>query len=184
MEERTVRISFYVSVFTDTQAKSTENSSNVVPIRRSDTSTKRYKGEPTEAFMSTDEYLYETSFEKDITNKRITLLLKQAAVDCEIHRKLHSREKPVLSCMRFDSASTGEDLAFKPNIKTEELDLTYLRNTQRRKRRLQKVLIKQMVFLIDPESKEVFDGPAFDDEQRLLRVGLLTSPTQITWTLP
>jgi hypothetical protein len=41
-----------------------------------------------------------------------------------------------------------------------------------------------MVFLIDPETKEVFDGPAFEDEQRLLRVGLLTSPTQITWQLP
>ena len=184
MDERTVKISFYVSVFSETQAKSTEQSSNVVPIRRNDMATKRYEGQPTETFMTTDEYLYETSYEKDVTNKRITNLLKQAAVDCEIHRKLHSRETPVLTCMRFDSATSGEDLAFKPNIKNEEIDLTYLRNTQRRKRRLQKVMIKQMVFLIDPDTKEVFDGPAFEDNQRLLRVGALTSPTQIKWTLP
>lgn len=179
MEERTVRVSFYLSVFTDEQAKSTEGSSNVVPIRRNDTGTKRYEGDPVEAFMTTDEYLYEITYEKDITNKRISLLLKEAAVDCEIHRKLHSRETPVISCMRFDSTATGEDLAYKNNIKAEDTDLTYLRNMTRRKRRLQKVEIKQMVFFIDPDTKEVFDGPAFEDNQRLLRMGILTSPTQI-----
>jgi hypothetical protein len=83
--------------------------------------------------------------------------------------------------MRFDSTVQGEDLAFKPDIKMEDTDLTYLRNTQRKKRRLQKVAIKQIVFLIDPDTKEVFDGPAFEDNQRLLRVGLMTSPVQIQW---
>jgi hypothetical protein len=76
---------------------------------------------------------------------------------------------------------TGEDLAFKPNIKQEELDSTYLRNLQRRKRRLQKVNIKGMVFLIDPDTKEVFDGPAFEDGNRLMKMGMLTSPVQIRW---
>lgn len=181
MEERTVRISFYVSVFTEEQSKSTEGANNVVPIRRSDTTTKRYEGDPVETFMTTDEYLYEISYEKEVTNKRISTLLKQSAVDCEVHRKLHSRETPVISCMRFDSSATGEDLAFKPSIKTDDLDLTYLRNTMLKKRKLQKVQIKTMVFFIDPTTKEVFDGPAFDDNQRLMRVGVLTSPTQIRW---
>ena len=180
-EERTVRVSFYLSTFTEEQSKSTEGSNNVVPVRRADTDIKRYLGEPVEAFMTTDEYLYEKSYEKDKVNQRIGTLLKQAAVDCEIHRKLHSRETPVISCMRFDSTVQGEDLAFKTDIKMEETDLTYLRNTQRKKRRLQKVAIKQIVFLLDPDSKEVFDGPAFEDNQRLMRVGLLTSPTQIQW---
>jgi hypothetical protein len=181
-EERTVRVSFYLSTFTEEQSKSTEGSNNVVPVRRADTEIKRYGGgDPVEAFLTTDEYLYEKAFEKDKVNQRIGTLLKQAAVDCEIHRKLHSRETPVLSCMRFDSTVAGEDLAFKPDIKLDDTDLTYLRNTQRRKRRLQKVAIKQIVFLIDPDSKEVFDGPAFEDNQRLLRVGLMTSPVQIQW---
>jgi hypothetical protein len=83
--------------------------------------------------------------------------------------------------MRFDSTVKGDDLAFKPNIKDEDLDSTYLRNLDRRKRRLQKVAIKGMVFLIDPDSKEVFDGPAFEDRQRLMRMGRLTSPGQIQW---
>lgn len=131
--------------------------------------------------MTTDEYLYEKSFEKEITNKRISLLLKQAAVDCEVHRKLHSREKPVISCMRYDTTVKGDDLAFKPNINTDETDAAYLRNMIRKKRRLQKVAIKQMLFYIDPDTKEVFDGPAFEDNKRLLRLGLQTAPTQIKW---
>jgi hypothetical protein len=84
--------------------------------------------------------------------------------------------------MRFDSTVTGEDLAFKPNIKTEDLDSTYLRNLQRRTRTLQRVLVKGMLFLIDPATKEVFDGPAFEDANRLMRMGTLTSPGQIQWT--
>jgi hypothetical protein len=178
--ERTVRVSFYLSVFTEAQTKSSEGV-NVVLVRRSDMATKRYEGDPVEVFMSTDEYLYEKTWEKDRINSRIALILKQAAVDCEIHRKLHSRETPVITCMRFDSTVTGEDLAFKPNIKTEDLDSTYLRNLQRRKRRLQKVSIKGMIFLIDPDTKEVFDGPAFEDNNRLMRMGDLTSATQIQW---
>jgi hypothetical protein len=180
VEDRTVRVSFYISVFSDEQSKSSEGV-NVVLVRRADTATKRYEGDPTDVFMSTDEYLYEKTWEKERINSRIGIILKQAAVDCEIHRALHRRETPVISCMRFDSTVTGEDLAFKPNIKTEDLDSTYLRNLQRRKRRLQKVSIKGMIFLIDPDTKEVFDGPAFEDDRRLMRMGQLTTATQIQW---
>jgi hypothetical protein len=180
VEERTVRVSFYISVFSEGQTKSSEGV-NVVLVRRTDMVTKRYEGDPVETFMSTDEYLYEKAYEKEKVNQTIGLLLKQAAVDCEVHRRLHRRETPVITCMRFDSTVTGEDLAFKPNIKQEELDSTYLRNLQRRKRRLQKVNIKGMVFLIDPDTKEVFDGPAFEDGNRLMKMGMLTSPVQIRW---
>jgi len=184
-DQRTVKVSFYVSTFTEAQANASPTEfDNIVMIRRTDMVTKRYEGDPVEAFMSTDEYLYEISYEKETTNKRISTLLKQAAVDCEIHRKLHSRETPVMTCMRFDSTATGEDLAFKPSLKTDESDATYFRNMTKRRRRLQKVSIKGMVFLLDPVSKEVFDGPAFEDNQRLLRVGDLVSPTQIQWLLP
>ena len=183
-DQRTVKVSFYVSVFTEDQAKSTEGSNNVVLVRRSDSMTKRYEGDPTDVFMSTDEYLYEISFEKDVTTKRLATLLKSAAVDCELHRKLHSKETPVVSCMRFDSTATGEDLAYKPSLKSDDTDLTYLRNMTKRKRKLQKVAIKGMVFLYDPQTKEIYDGPAFEDNERLLRVGTLTTPTTLEWTLP
>jgi hypothetical protein len=183
VEERTVRISFYVSVFTEAQAKSNDFP-NITPIRRADTTMKRYEGGgPVETFMSADEYLYEIAFEKNQINQKIGTLLKQSAVDCEIHRKLHAREKPLISCMRFDSTATGEDLAFKPNIKTDDLDATYLRNMERKQRRLQRVSIKGILFLVDPMTREVFDGVAFEDNHRLLRVGSKISDTQIKWVL-
>jgi hypothetical protein len=48
---------------------------------------------------------------------------------------------------------------------------------------LNKVLIKNMVLLIDPVSNEVFDGPAFDDNQRLLRLGKFIPPHTIRFIL-
>ena len=54
--------------------------------------------------------------------------MKQAAVDCEIHRKLHSKEQPVIQCLRFDTTVTGEDLAYKPNVLQDERDEVYLKN--------------------------------------------------------
>lgn len=183
MDERTVRVSFYVSVFSERDAKSTEEASNVVAVRRTDTMMKQYEKDPVETFMSTDEYLYEISYEKDVVNKRISTLLKQAAVDCEVHRKLHSREQPVVSCMRFDSSASGEDLAFKPNLKTDDTDETIQRNTLRRRRRLQKVSVRGVVFFYDDATKELFDDQAFEDNNRLLRVGHRVSDTQIKWIL-
>lgn len=181
-EDRTVRVSFYVSTFSPTQAKSVDD--NAVLVRKSDMVMKRYEGDPVETFMSTDEYLYEVAYEKEVTNKRLSTLLKQAAIDCEVHRKLHGRESPVLTCMRFDSTASGEDLAYKSNIKMDDLDVTYLRNMTKRARKLQKVAIKGIVFFLDPTTKEVFDGTAFEDNKRLLRLGTLVSPTQIEWSIP
>jgi hypothetical protein len=121
--------------------------------------------------MSSDEFLYEISYEKSRITAGITRLLKQAAVDCEIHRKLHSKEQPVLQCMRFDSTVKGEDLAYHASIRDDELDVAFLRNQMKRKRRLQRVKIKGFVFLVDPDTRQVYDEPAFEDGQRLLQLG-------------
>ena len=178
LEDRTIRISFYVSVFSGAQAAS-NTAFNIVPIRRADSGQKKYDApegaRAPEAFMSSDEFLYEVSYEKERITAGITRLIKQAAVDCEVHRKLHSREKPVLQCMRFDSTAKGEDLAFNPNMKDDERDASYLKNMMKRSRRLQKVKIKDFLFLVDPDTHEVFDESAFGDKQRLLKLGTLKS---------
>jgi hypothetical protein len=179
-EDRTIAVSFYVTTFSETQ-KTSPAGYNIVPIRRADTLPKRYDApdipgsRPPDAFMSSDEFLYEISYEKSRITSGISRLLKQAAVDCEIHRKLHSKEQPVIQCMRFDSTVKGEDLAYNSSIKDDELDVTFLRNQMKRKRRLQRIKIKDFVFLVDPDSKEIFDEPAFQDGQRLLSLGTLGS---------
>lgn len=179
LDERTVKVKIYLTVFSDDQT-TTQEGPNIVPIRRSDMVLKRYEGgEPRDAFMTSDEFLWEVSYEKSRIIKNISHLLKQSAVDCEIHRKLHSKEQPVIQCLRFDSTSTSEDLAFNPSYKNDDRDTLYLRNIQRKSRRLQKVVVKGIVILIDPDTNQVFDYPAFEDTKRLIQLGLRTAPGEI-----
>jgi hypothetical protein len=179
MEERTVKVKVYLTVFSEEQSK-TQEGPNIVPIRRNDMMLKRYDGgEPKETFMTSDEYLWEISYEKSRIVKSIAHVLKQAAVDCEIHRKIHSKETPIIQCMRFDTTATGEDLAFKPDVRGEERDTLYLRNLQRRSRRLQKVKIKDMVIVLDPDTNQVFDYASFEDSKRLIQLGIRTAPGEI-----
>lgn len=177
--ERTVDVKFYLSVFSPEQTVTGEGP-NVVLIRRNDMVLKRYEGgEPKDAFMSTDEFLYEVSYKKGRIIKNIVLLLKQAAIDCEIHRKLHSKETPVIQCMRFDTTATTDDLAFNPSYKTDEKDTLYLRNTIRKSRRLQRVLLQNVLIILDPDTNEIFDAPAFEDTKRLIRLGIFIPPNQV-----
>ena len=177
--DRTVDVKMYLTVFTEDQTVTGEGP-NVVLIRRNDMVLKRYEGgEPRDAFMSSDEFLYEVAYKKGRIIKNISLLLKQAAIDCEIHRKLHARETPVIQCMRFDTTATTDDLAFNPSYKSDEKDTLYLRNIVRKKRRLQRVLLKNTLIILDPDTNEIFDAPAFEDTGRLIRLGMYIPPNQI-----
>jgi hypothetical protein len=170
-DERNVKVQMYLSVFSPEQSVTAEGP-NIVSIRRNDMILKRYEGEtPQETFMTSDEFLYEVAFEKTRVIKQVTHLLKQAAIDCEIHRKLHAKERPIIQCMRFDTTYTPDDLGFKPATLTEERDTLYLKNITRRTRRLQKVQVKGILIILDPDTNEVFDAPSFEDTQRLLRIG-------------
>lgn len=183
LAERTVKVHVYITVFTQEQTV-TQEAPNITVIRRNDMDMKRYEGDAREAFMSSDEYLYEITYRKSRIIKSVSHLLKQAAVDCEIHRKLHSKEQPVIQCMRFDTTATSEDLAFRTNIKQDETDSLYMRNIQRKSRRLQKVKVKGIALLIDPDTNEVFDLPSFDDTKRLIRLGVRVSPGEIRFFTP
>jgi hypothetical protein len=181
MDQRTVEVKVYLSVFSQEQITGVEGP-NIVMIRRNDIELKRHDVDtPTEVFMTTDEYLYEIAYRKSRIAKNLTFLLKQAAIDCEIHRKLHSRETPVIQCMRFDTNTGPDDLAFKPNYIADEKDTLYLRNIVRKKRRIQKIRVKGIDMILDPDTNEIFDAQAFEDNNRLLRIGTRTSATEIKW---
>jgi len=184
MDERTVKVQIYISVFNKEQQSGTEGP-NIVLIRRNDMTLKRYDVEqPIDTFMTTDEYLYEKSYEKDRINKSIVTLLKQAAVDCEIHRKLHSKNGEIIQCMRFDTTTKPEDLAYNPSSRNDERDEFYMRNIDRKKRRLQYIRVKGFDLLMDPDTLEIFDAPAFEDNRRLLKLGLKISDSEIKWFSP
>jgi hypothetical protein len=81
--------------------------------------------------------------------------------------------------MRFDTTTKSEDLAFKPSYLLEEKDTLYLRNIIRKSRQLQKIRIKGMAMILDPVTTDIFDFVAFEDNQRLLKIGTKVSPTEI-----
>ena len=179
LTERTVRVHTYITVFSKEQQTGMEGP-NIVMIRRNDMKLKRYDVDhPVETFMTSDEYLYEIAYEKGRIAKNITHLLKQAAIDCQIHLRLHSKEKPVIQCMRFDTTVGPDDLAYNTNMKTDEQDTFYLKNIRRVKRRLQRVSIKDIVFIFDPDTNEIFDVDAFDESRRLLKLGTRATPGEI-----
>lgn len=184
MDQRTVKVNVYITVFNKEQQTGTEGP-NIVLVRRNDIVLKRYDvDQPIDTFMSTDEFLYEKSYEKERINKSIITLLKQAAIDCEIHRKLHSRNGEVIQCMRFDTTAKPEDLAYNPSGKNDEQDVFYQRNMERKKRRLQFIRVKGFDMLMDPDTMEIFDAPAFEDNKRLLKLGIKSSDTEIKWFSP
>lgn len=184
LEDRNVTVKLYLSVFTHEQSTTSDadKAPNIVAIRRNDMVLKRYEGdEPRETFMTTDEVLYETSYEKNRLIKSISTILKQAAVDCEIHRKLHSKEHPVIQCMRFDTKVTSEDLAYKPSYISDEKDTLYLRNIERKSRKIQIIRVKGLIMILDPITNEIFDYAAFSDNKRLFKIGERSGPTKITF---
>lgn len=178
-DERTVRVRMYLTVFSQEQTTSNEGP-NIVSIRRNDMVLKRYDGtEPFASFMTSDEFLYEVSYEKGRIIKNISHLLKQAAVDCEIHRKLHTKERDIIQCMRFDSKVGHEDLAFRPNYKIDEKDELYQRNIIRKSRKLQIVQARGITIVLDPETNEIFDFSVYQDTNKLFRIGRLVRAGEI-----
>jgi superfamily II DNA or RNA helicase len=180
-DERNVTVKLYMTVFSEKQIVDQEGP-NITMIRRNDTDLKRYESdEPRNAFMSSDEFLYETAFRKGRIIKSIATILKQAAVDCEIHRKLHSREQPVIQCMRFDTTVTAEDLSYRPSYLNDDRDEFYKRNLKKKIRKLQIVKVKGMVMILDPQTNEIFDYVAFQDNKRLLQIGERSNPNSISF---
>jgi hypothetical protein len=181
LDQQNVTVKLYLSVFSQEQTTSAD-APNIVAIRRNDMVLKQYEGdEPRETFMTTDEYLYEVCYEKNRLIKSISTILKQAAVDCEIHRKLHSKEQPVIQCMRFDTKTTSEDLAYKPSYLSDEKDTLYMRNIDRKTRKIQIIRVKGLLMILDPITNEIFDYGAFSDNRRLFRIGERSGPTKITF---
>jgi hypothetical protein len=121
------------------------------------------------------------AYEKSRIIKSITAVLKQAAIDCEIHRNLHTKNEPTIQCMRFDTTVTAEDLAYRPKYMTDEKDALYTKNLVKRGRTLQRISVKGIFMIMDTVSREIFDHGAFEDNNRLIQIGELVGTNKITF---
>lgn len=184
-EERTVQVSFYLSVFQPEDINANEN--NAALLRKSDTITKRYLQEydpelplPGPAPATTDEILYNIAYEKRVIGQEFGQLLKNGAIDCEIFKPLHRREQPAIHCMRSGLGSSPDEAAWsiagiEEDAKDEEKSLNMVTN----KRTVQRVRIKNAVFILGENGKTLFDNRVFDASQRLIAVGEIVAPGRV-----
>jgi hypothetical protein len=150
---RTVNVMLYIMTFTPQQMA--DDSS--LQLRLNDVS-KKNPQQP----LSTDESLFEISSIKEEINHQLLLAIKQASIDCVIHRDATSKER--LKCFSFGSVSSNK-FAFSPSIENEESDAASARNTKQTTLKLVTLELKiageKKQFAFDKVTDTVYDWGSY-----------------------
>ena len=126
---RTVHVMLYVMSFTPKQM--TDDSS--LELRLNDVS-KRDASKP----LTTDQSLFEISSIKEEINRQLLNAVKEASIDCSIHRNVASKEK--LKCFTFGVVNSNK-FSYAPSIDTEESDASMAQNTKETELKLSKITL-------------------------------------------
>ena len=126
---KTVHVMLYIMKFTPKQMM--EDSS--LELRLNDVS-KRDPQKP----LSTDQSLFEISTIKEEINRQLLMAVKEASIDCSIHRNVASKEK--LKCFSFGIVSSNK-FAYAPSIDSEESDTSMAQNTKQTELKLVKLML-------------------------------------------
>jgi hypothetical protein len=126
---RTVNVMLYVMSFTPKQMS--EDSS--LELRMNDVS-KRDARKP----LTTDQSLFEISTIKEEINRQLLMAVKEASIDCSIHRNVASKEK--LKCFTFGVVKSDK-FSYAPSIDNEESDASVAQNTKETELKLVKLTL-------------------------------------------
>jgi hypothetical protein len=88
--------------------------------------------------LTTDQSLYEISTIKEEINRQLLMAIKEASIDCSIHRNVASKEK--LKCFTFGVVSSNK-FAYAPSIDSEESDSSLAQNTKETELKLMKIAL-------------------------------------------
>jgi superfamily II DNA or RNA helicase len=124
---RTVHVMLYVMSFTPKQLS--DDSS--LELRLNDVS-KRDAKKP----LTTDQALFEISTIKEEINRQLLTAVKEASIDCSIHRNVASKEK--LKCFTFGVVNSNK-FSYAPSIDNEESDASMAQNTKETELKLRKM---------------------------------------------
>lgn len=124
---RTVNVILYVMGFTPKQMS--DDSS--LELRLNDVS-KRDAKKP----LTTDQSLFEISTIKEEINRQLLTAVKEASIDCTIHRNVASKEK--LKCFTFGVVKSDK-FSYSPSIDNEESDASVAQNTKETELKLVKI---------------------------------------------
>lgn len=160
-EYQNVKVFYYLSTFSKKQVEGKENKD--VMIRDVDK-----KGHP----ITTDEYLYMKSVDKDFLNRQLLKAVKETAIDCNLYSKTRESEK--LVCYGFGKVKSNDFSSF-PQIEEDEKVRDEL-NVKEQKLELKKIVIKkegkEIRFIQDAEFN-VYDHDVYENSGMLVPLGKL-----------
>jgi hypothetical protein len=146
---RTVHVMLYVMSFTPKQMS--DDSS--LELRLNDVS-KRDSKKP----LTTDQSLFEISTIKEEINRQLLMAVKEASIDCSIHRNVASKEK--LKCFTFGVVNSNK-FSYAPSIDTEESDASMVQNTKETELKLIKITLTmggvKADYALDKKTNVVYD---------------------------
>jgi Helicase conserved C-terminal domain len=146
---RTVHVMLYIMSFTPKQMS--DDSS--LELRLNDVS-KRDSKKP----LTTDQSLFEISTIKEEINRQLLMAIKEASIDCSIHRNVASKEK--LKCFSFGIVNSNK-FSYAPSIDTEESDASMAQNTKETELKLVKISLTiggvKSDYAFDKKTNVVYD---------------------------
>ena len=153
-ESKTVNVMIYVMSFTPEQLAqdaSLELKLNDVSKRNSDLA------------ITTDQALFEISTIKEEINQQLLMAIKQASIDCTIHRDMASKER--VQCFSFGTVNSN-NFSYNPSISAEESDTAVARNTEVKELKLTSITMvvegEKKKFALDKVSGIVYDWNSYE----------------------
>ena len=112
--------------------------------------------------ITTDQALFEISTIKEEINQQLLMAIKEASIDCAIHRDKNSKEK--LKCFTFGSV-TSNKFAYPPSVDNEESDTSASRNVKQTTLKLVEITAsvagKPVKYAYDKSTKLVYDHSSY-----------------------
>jgi hypothetical protein len=112
--------------------------------------------------LTTDQALFEISTIKEEINQQLLMAIKEASIDCAIHRDKNSKEK--LKCFTFGSVMSNK-FAYPPSVDNEESDTSAARNVKQTTLKLVEITAsvagKPVKYAYDKSTKLVYDHSSY-----------------------
>jgi hypothetical protein len=112
--------------------------------------------------ITTDQALFEISTIKEEINKQLLMAIKEASIDCAIHRDKNSKEK--LKCFTFGSV-TSNKFSYPPSVDNEESDTSASRNVKQTTLKLVEITAsvagKPVKYAYDKSTRLVYDHSSY-----------------------
>ena len=112
--------------------------------------------------ITTDQALFEISTIKEEINSQLLMAIKEASIDCAIHRDKNSKEK--LKCFTFGSVMSNK-FSYPPSVDNEESDTSASRNVKQTTLKLVEITAsvagKPVKYAYDKSTKLVYDHSSY-----------------------